>query len=182
MVGYVIVPGIGGSDEAHWQTRWEQQWGAEAVRIEPRSWSHPDLPDWVEAIERAVKTAESRNDELALVAHSLGCWAASTWLQQAEGRRLRGALLVAPPDPTSDAFPAAAASTFVSAVARPLPCRSVVVVSTNDPYCDVRTARDFASIWGSDVEVVGELGHINSASALDAWGQGRELLERALSR
>lgn len=178
MVGYVVVPGIGGSDDAHWQTRWEQRWGADSVRIEPRSWSHPELPDWVEAIERAVTMAEAQNDEIALVAHSLGCWAVSTWLQQAADRRVRGVLLVAPPDPTGDAFPAVAAPTFVSVVARPLPCRSVVVASTDDPYCDVRTARKYASSWGSDVEVVGERGHLNSASALGDWAQGWEALER----
>ncbi len=44
VIGYVMVPGIGGSDDAHWQTLWERRWGDEiAVRIEPSSWSQPDL-------------------------------------------------------------------------------------------------------------------------------------------
>lgn len=183
MVAYVIVPGIGGSDDAHWQTLWERQWGSEtALRIEPASWSHPDLQDWVEAIARAVEVVESRDHDVVLIAHSLGCWAASEWLQQANHRYPRGVLLVAPPDPTSEAFPADAASTFVSVTARPLPCPSMVVASTNDPYCDLRVAEEIARSWGSDLRVVGGLGHLNSASGVGEWPAARELLDQVASR
>ncbi|MFD6309805.1 alpha/beta hydrolase [Streptomyces nigra] len=41
MVAYVIIPGFDGSDEQRWQTLWERQWGASAVRISPASWSAP---------------------------------------------------------------------------------------------------------------------------------------------
>lgn len=183
MVGYVIVPGIGGSDDAHWQTLWERQWGSEtAIRIEPGSWSQPDLHDWVEAIARAAEVIESRDRDVMLIAHSLGCWATSEWLQQTNSRYPRGALLVAPPDPTSEAFPADAAPTFVNVAARPLTCPSVVVASTNDPYCDLRVAEEFASSWGSDLKVAGELGHLNSASGVREWTTARELLDRVASR
>lgn len=182
MVGYVIVPGIGGSDDSHWQTLWERDWGGEtSVHIEPGSWSQPDLHDWVEAIARAVEVIDQRVDDVVVIAHSLGCWAVSTWLQQAHERYPRGVLLVAPPDPTSEAFPADAAPTFVSAAARVLPCPSVVVASTNDPYCDLRVAEGLASIWGSDLTVAGELGHLNSASGIGEWHAGREALDRVAS-
>lgn len=182
-MGYVIVPGIGGSDDSHWQTRWEQQWGDEtAVRIEPGSWSQPDLPDWVGAIARAVEAVRSRDDDVVLIAHSLGCWAAAEWLQQANHRHSRGALLVAPPDPTGGAFPADAAPTFLSVAARPLPCPSVVVASTNDPYCDLSVAEELARSWGSDLQVAGELGHLNSASGLGEWPAGRRVLDRLAPR
>ena len=103
-------------------------------------------------------------------------------MQRAANRHPRGVLLVAPPDPTSEAFPADAAPTFVRVAARPLPCPSVVVASTNDPYCDLRVAEDFASIWGSDLTVAGELGHLNSASGLGEWLTGREALDRVTGR
>ncbi|WP_370592034.1 alpha/beta hydrolase [Streptomyces sp. JHA19] len=41
VVAYVIIPGFDGSDEQRWQTLWERQWGASAVRISPASWSAP---------------------------------------------------------------------------------------------------------------------------------------------
>lgn len=179
MVEYVIVPGIGGSDDEHWQTLWQQQWGPAAARIEPGSWSRPDLGDWVDAIDRAVKSAEA---PVVLVAHSLGCWAATTWLGQAGAHRPRGALLVAPPDPTGERFPKEAAPTFVDVVPRPLPCPSVVVASADDPYCRLEVAEDLATSWGSRFEVVGSLGHLNSQSGLGDWPRGRELLTALISR
>lgn len=183
MAGYVIVPGIGGSDDAHWQMLWEQQWGSEtAIRIEPGSVSQPDLQEWVEAIARAAQVTVSCDRDVVLIAHSLGCWATPEWLQQTNSRYPRGALLIAPPDLTSEAFPADAAPTFVNVAARPLPCPSVVVASTNDPYCDLRVAEEFASSWGSDLKVAGEFGHLNSASGVGECTTARELLNRVASR
>lgn len=180
MVVYVIIPGIGGSGDEHWQSVWEREWGAAAVRIAPQSWSEPDLFDWVAAIARAVEEAAVRDSDVVLIAHSLGCWAASSWLNGATGRHLRGALLVAPPDQAGDAFPAVAASTFVGVEARILPCPSMVVASTNDPYCRLEVAEGLATRWGSLLQVVGELGHLNTASNLGSWPRGRELLERVV--
>jgi hypothetical protein len=54
---YVIVPGIDNSDELHWQSSWEAEWGPAATRIAVASWTSPDLDDWVGAIERAVRMA-----------------------------------------------------------------------------------------------------------------------------
>ena len=178
MVGFVIIPGIGGSDETHWQTVWQRQWDGAAVRIEPASWTRPDLSDWVAAIDRAVANIEMRTSDVVLIAHSLGCWAASTWLAR---RSVRGALFVAPPDPSADAFPAADASTFVSAPRQSLPCPSVVVASTNDPYCRLEVAQSLADGWGSSLQIVGALGHVNSASDLGDWPHGQEVLETLLS-
>jgi uncharacterized protein len=177
-MAFVIVPGIGGSGEAHWQSLWEQSWGDKAIRIEPPSWNEPVLDDWVAAIERAVSVVEARGDEVVLIAHSLGCWAVSTWLQGAAEARAHGALLVAPPDPEGASFPAASAPTFLEVTASPLPCPSIVIASTNDPYGDVHHAEQFARAWGSDLEVVGEFGHLNAASGLGDWPAGREILAR----
>ncbi|MGJ4845355.1 RBBP9/YdeN family alpha/beta hydrolase [Leifsonia sp. Le1] len=182
MIGHVIVPGIGGSDATHWQTRWQQQWGADAVRIEPVSWSHPELGDWVTAIERAVRAIEPRVDGIALVAHSLGCWAVSEWLRHAPVERPIGAFFVAPPDPAGEAFPARDAPTFVSLREHRLPCASVVVASADDPYCDRRRVDELADGWGSGLLVAGSIGHINSASGIGDWATGKDALDRLESR
>lgn len=179
MVAYVVIPGIDGSDQEHWQTLWEQRWGAAAVRIAPQSWSHPDLPDWVAAVDRAVESAAAADREIVLVAHSLGCWAAAAWLDGEPDRPLRGAFLVAPPDPSAAAFPAEAAS-FLDIEPRPLRCRSTVVASTDDPYCGIGTATRLADSWGSDLQIVGDLGHINTTSRLGDWPGGQHLLESFL--
>jgi uncharacterized protein len=42
---FVIVPGIDNSDEQHWQSIWEAEWGPTATRIAVASWTAPDLGD-----------------------------------------------------------------------------------------------------------------------------------------
>ncbi|MHC6626552.1 RBBP9/YdeN family alpha/beta hydrolase [Streptomyces globosus] len=175
MVAYVIIPGIDGSDERHWQSLWEKRWGASAVRIAPASWSRPDLPDWVAAIQAAHETAFRRDGRVVLVAHSLGCWAAAHWLEQARPGVV-AALLVAPPDPRGPAFPREAAPSFPGLSARPLPCPSLVVASDDDPYCDAKASASFAHDWRARAHLVEAHGHINSRSGLGDWPAGLELL------
>ncbi|MGW3287036.1 RBBP9/YdeN family alpha/beta hydrolase [Streptomyces sp. NPDC001002] len=175
MVAYVIIPGIDGSDEKHWQTLWEQRWGPAAVRVAPASWSAPDLSDWVAAIQAAYGIASRRDRQVVLVAHSLGCWAAAHWLEQAR-TGTEAAFLVAPPDPRGSAFPREAASTFVDLSARPLPCPSLVAASDDDPYCDPTTSALFAREWRAQWHLIGSHGHINSGSDVGDWETGLGLL------
>lgn len=135
MVAYVIIPGIDGSDDRHWQTLWERKWRGSAVRISPASWSEPDLDDWIDAVQEAYDEAAQKDGEVVLVAHSLGCWAGAIWLDRyPSSSRVRGAFLVAPPDPQAPAFPARSAPTFVEVSPRPLPCPALTVGSPDDPY------------------------------------------------
>jgi predicted alpha/beta hydrolase family esterase len=164
-----IVPGINNSDAKHWQTRWEAT-QSDAVRIRPASWDEPDLHDWVTAVDAAVTSPDT-----LIVAHSLGCYAASAWLASNPGR-VRGALLVAPPDRFGPEFPEAAA-TFRSLEPTVLGSPALVVASADDRYCALGTARNLASAWGAGFVEVGRLGHINSASDLGAWPAGRALLD-----
>ncbi|MET8188756.1 MULTISPECIES: RBBP9/YdeN family alpha/beta hydrolase [unclassified Streptomyces] len=175
MVAYVLIPGIDGSDEQHWQSLWEKRWGASAVRIAPASWSRPDLPDWVAAIQAAYEIASRREGQVALVAHSLGCWATAHWLDRMRPDGVT-AFLVAPPNPQGPAFPGEAAPTFQDLSARPLPCRSLMVASDDDPYCDPTTSASLAHAWQTQGHFIGSRGHINSGSGLGDWQAGQELL------
>jgi predicted alpha/beta hydrolase family esterase len=181
MTAYVIIPGIDGSDERHWQSLWENRWGDSAVRITPASWSRPDLQDWVAAVQAAYEITSERDDQVALVAHSLGCWAAVQWLDRARPEGV-AAFLVAPPDPQGPAFPRDAASTFLHLSARPLRCRSLMVASDDDPYCDPTRSASFARGWGAQQPLIGSHGHINSDSGVGDWQVGRELLRTLLDR
>ncbi|MEU5698039.1 RBBP9/YdeN family alpha/beta hydrolase [Streptomyces aurantiacus] len=184
MAAYVILPGIDGSDEKHWQSLWENEWGASAVRIAPASWSRPDLSDWVAAVQAAYEVASERDgqdDQVVLVAHSLGCWAAAQWLERVRPDGVT-AFLVAPPNPQGPAFPRAAASTFLGVSARPLPCPSLMVASDDDPYCDPTASASFAQGWQAQPSFVGSHGHINSDSGLGDWQAGREFLRTLVDR
>ena len=61
---------------------------------------------------------------------------------------------------------------------QPLPFKSTVIASTNDPYGGVAYAEECAAIWGSDLVNIGEAGHINSSSGLGAWPEGHRLLQQ----
>ncbi|MCK2220943.1 alpha/beta hydrolase [Actinomadura sp. ATCC 31491] len=166
---YLIIPGIDGSGEDHWQSLWQARWGAAATRIAPASWSEPDLEDWCRAIDRAAEGA------VLLVAHSLGCLAAAHWAARRPGAAA-GLFLVAPPDPAGPAFPAAAAPTFVPFVPSPPGVPGLVVHSDDDPYCTPEAARRLAAGWELPALSVGPAGHVNAASGLGAWEAGRALL------
>ncbi|MEU3598908.1 alpha/beta hydrolase [Streptomyces sp. NPDC006798] len=175
MVAYVIIPGIYGSDERHWQSRWEKRWGSSAVRTAPASWSEPDLPDWVAAIQSAYEIAAGRDHRVALVAHSLGCWAVAHWLRETRPDAVT-TFLVAPPDTHDPRFPRDAARTFVDLEALPLPGPSLLVASDDDPYCDAETSLSLAKGWQTRALVLEGRGHINSDSGLGDWPKGLELL------
>ncbi|MGW6194514.1 RBBP9/YdeN family alpha/beta hydrolase [Kribbella sp. NPDC055110] len=179
MTALVILPGIDGSDNVHWQSRWEQSWGDRAVRIAPASWTEPELDDWVAAVQRAYDDARSRDDDVVLIAHSLGCWTAAAWL--AAGGSATAAFLVAPPDTQHPTFPTDRAGTFQSVPTQPLPCPSLLVASTNDPYCTPDRSTTFATAWNADCHLIDNAGHLNSTSNLEAWPHGRNLLNDLLS-
>jgi len=164
-----IVPGINNSDAVHWQSRWEAT-QSDAVRISPASWDEPDLDDWIAAVDAAVTSPDT-----IIVAHSLGSLAAAAWLAKNPGR-VRGALLVAPPDRFGAEFPAAA-PTFRDAEPSVLGVPALVVASADDRYCALGTARKLATAWGAGFVEVGRVGHINNASKLGAWPAGRVLLD-----
>ncbi|WP_234998728.1 alpha/beta hydrolase [Demequina sp. NBRC 110057] len=168
----VVVPGWGGSGEAHWQSLWQAAHPA-ASRTAPASWDEPDLEDWIAALDRAVAAGP---DAPLLVAHSLGTYVSALWMALHPGRA-RGALLVAPPDPgrdgAADAIRGFARDSF-DAVGEP----AIAVASTDDPYGTLDHARWYASQVGAPLEVAGAYGHINADSGLGGWPQGLDLLER----
>jgi putative acetyltransferase len=172
-VRLLIVPGIGGSDAQHWQSVWEAEFGEAAVRIAPESWDDPDHENWHESLDRAL--ARLPTGPVLIVAHSLGCLSAASWLVERKPDAVVGAFLVAPPDRDGPTFPSAASS--FELVRHPLPVPTVVVASSNDPYSTLDAAREMARGWGAPLIEVGPLGHVNSESALGRWDAGRALLD-----
>ncbi|MFJ3383109.1 MULTISPECIES: RBBP9/YdeN family alpha/beta hydrolase [unclassified Curtobacterium] len=173
---WVIVPGIWNSDPEHWQSRWQAERGGDAVRIAPTSWSEPEPADWFAAIDRAIAAVDGPP---VLVAHSLGVLAVAGWLAADGGRnddgRVAGAFLVAAPDPGAPGFPEAAAG--FAAPDRAVRTPTLLVVSDDDPYCTPERAEAMAASLGSDVRRIGAHGHVNVASGVGEWPDGRALLE-----
>lgn len=174
----LILPGIGGSGPQHWQTHWERSIRG-ARRVAARDWDRPACADWVAALERAVAAAGAGSG-VVLVAHSLGCLQVACWARATE-LAVRGALLVAPPDPEGPLFPTELATGFESLPAAPLPFPSVLIASQDDPYADLGFSRRMAAAWGSRFVDAGRRGHLNAASDLGDWPEGRRWLDRLIA-
>lgn len=170
----IMLPGIGGSGSEHWQTLWEKA-DDDFRRFSPSSWDEPDLDDWAAALDAAVVASP---EPPVLVAHSLACLLVAHW-QARSARAVRGAMLVAVPDPDGPAFPAQAQS-FVRPPEVPFRFPCLIVASTNDPYATTDHARLRSDQWGSRLVEFGELGHINAVSGLGNWPTGRALLGKFL--
>lgn len=175
----LIVPGLNNSGPDHWQTIWEHQRG-DCERVELGMWDQPHRNTWVNQLNLAIRAADR---PVVLVAHSLGCLAVAWWAQleqPGDDSRAIGALLVAPPD--VDFFPLdERLATFSPTPSRPLPFRSILVGSQNDPYLGYRGARRLARTWGSRFADAGRVGHINAGSDIGDWPFGQFLLEQLLT-
>jgi uncharacterized protein len=167
----LIQPGLGNSGEFHWQTLWESMFPF-ARRIKQREWFNPESADWITEIEKSVAKYES--GKVFIVAHSLGCLALAQWALKTN-RTIAGALLVAPPDALR-VENTRLATGFYPLPQLKLPFKSIVVASSNDPYADIRVARQYADAWGSLFINIGEKGHINAESNIGFWPEGLKIL------
>lgn len=176
MTEIIHLPGIGNSGERHWQTLWEES-DPTIRRFSPTSWDQPDRDDWVAALEEAVRAAQTPP---ILVAHSLACLLVAHW-HQVSDLPIRGAMLVAVPDPTSPAFPSQATS-FAHPPQGEFRFPALIVASTDDPYGSLPYVRTRAEQWGGDLIVIGAAGHINGQSELGDWPAGLTLLRDFIRR
>lgn len=166
----LIVPGWNNSGAGHWQSLWEACL-PRAVRVQQSDWASPDLHAWTATLAAAIEAAQRPP---LLIAHSLGC-ITTCHLPLRVREKVAGALLVAPADVERANAPARLRS-FCPVPMQTLPFQSVVVASTNDPYCSLDRAREFAEAWGSRFEQLDDAGHINAESGYGEWPQGLKLL------
>lgn len=172
-----LLPGWLNSDPDHWQSLWERRHGDQ--RVEQADWSWPRRGDWMARLDEVLQQdARLTTQPALLVAHSLGCQLVASWAEHSQHTaRVAGALLVAPPDTERDDMPPQLHNWKPIRRSR-LPFPTVMVVSTDDPYCSLERAGRMAADWGSEVVIAGPLGHLNAASGLGEWPQGRALLHR----
>jgi uncharacterized protein len=169
----LLLPGWLNSDPLHWQSRWEQLYGDE--RITQHDWETPLRGDWITRLEDVVQSAPT-DQRLILVAHSLGCHLVAAWAQvSVSAHRVQGALLVAPPDIARADMPAGLHSWRKPVLGR-LPFTAVGVISSDDPFCGVTSGLQLCQAWGTQCVNIGSRGHINAASDLGDWPEGRRML------
>lgn len=171
----LILPGLYGSGAGHWQTLWEAML-PNARRVQQQNWDAPIRSEWVGVLDEAIRAVDGT---VILAAHSLGCVLTAWWAAQhgdaPHAVKVRGALLVALPDVERSDFPSAA-SGFAPMPRAPLPFDSIVVASSDDPWCALPKAQSWAADWNAQFKQLGPRGHINGDSDLGDWAQGRAWL------
>ncbi|HEY4066215.1 MAG TPA: alpha/beta hydrolase [Burkholderiaceae bacterium] len=168
----LLLPGWLNSDAAHWQSRWEALHVCE--RVEQDDWDWPRRGDWMARLDEVLQASDRR---ALLVAHSLGCQLVAAWAAHSQhAGRVQGALLVAPPDTAREDTPPNLFNWRRIVRAR-LPFRSMLVYSSDDPFCTAERALAMAQDWGSTAVAAGPRGHLNGASGLGDWPEGWALLE-----
>jgi predicted alpha/beta hydrolase family esterase len=172
MLKILILPGLTNSGPKHWQTLWEKIF-PDLQRVNQVDWENPVCKDWIEELEKAVCQS---GDDVVLVAHSLACVLVGKWAEKYP-RQIRGALLVAPSDTEKPNYPREAIG-FDPMSTKKLPFPCIVVVSTNDPYISVERAQYFSKIWGGELILAKDIGHINSYSNVGIWKDGLKLMTK----
>lgn len=179
----VIVPGLFGSGEDHWQSIWLslfQAHGLSARRVEQQDWAHPTPTAWHTALTQTLQTTRK---PVLLIAHSLGAILSvqhglgmHTTAQQ-HPSPIAGALLVAPADGTYHTGPdAARVADFMPPPSQPMPFPTTVVFSQNDPWLAPTQAHTLARNWGASLIDAGLSGHIGQDAGLDYWPLGLNAL------
>jgi serine hydrolase len=166
----LFVPGLRDHVPDHWQTLLASRL-PHARTVAPQGRANLDCAARVEAIERQAAAIAG---PIIVVAHSAGVIATVRWAQQTT-RSVRGALLAVPPDfeqPMPAGYPSMAAlhaAGWLPLPRRPLPFRSIVAASRNDPLATYRSVATLARSWGSKLVDIGAVGHLNPAAGFGDW-------------
>jgi hypothetical protein len=178
----LIVPGLRDAVAQHWQSLLEARLraaGRAVAVVPPMGREDLDCATKVAAIEREAQAVRGR---LIVVAHSAGCIMVAHWARQTK-RTVAGALLAAPPDfdapmpqgyPTLDALQAGG---WLPVPRERLGFRSIVAASRNDPLGRFERVAELARAWGSRLDDLGDVGHLNPASGFGPWPQAEKYID-----
>jgi predicted alpha/beta hydrolase family esterase len=173
----VIVPGLRDHVPEHWQTILANKTPDVRV-IPPLTNDRISCGAQVAALEGVLSDISG---PVVLVAHSAGVMTTVHWAQR-HRRPVKGALLAAPPDfetPMPEGYPtleALSENGWMPVPRTPLPFPSIVAASTNDPLADFDRVADLARTWGSRLENIGPVGHLNPAAGYGEWPQAEEFI------
>jgi predicted alpha/beta hydrolase family esterase len=171
----LILPGWQGCGPLHWQSKWVQNYAYQLV--EQHDWMRPLRGDWLSRLDEVMSDVCG---PIYLVAHSLGCIQVAAWANiSKQTHRVKAALLVAPGDVEAPAFKDVLSS-WRPICLKPLPFKSILLGSQNDPHCTLERAQFFAKSWGSDWIDIGPKGHLNADSQLGDWPEAHDFLNQLM--
>ena len=168
----LVVAGLDGSGDAHWQRRLIAKLPA-AKLVEQDDWLYGTLP---KATARLVEAVVEATKPVVFVAHSAGCVLVAHAVPELRAagviEKVKGAFLVSAPA----AGPLGACDgidpIFNNIPMSPLPFPSLLVASSNDPFATPEEQAALAKAWGAELVDAGAQGHINTASGHGPWPEG----------
>ena len=166
MVHTVIVPGVGGSDQTHWQS-WLENQLQHRTRVQQKNWNKPILKQWVKEL---ITVLEATDDKIQIVAHSFGCLTSLAALNEAPefAQKVKKLILVAPANPKRFGVNGFATDSigdyqgYFYGLKAPVP--TTMLISENDPWFAFDEVNALAAAWNIKPINLGEVGHINVAS------------------
>ena len=179
MIHHLIVPGVGGSDQQHWQS-WLQDQLPNSSRVQ-QNWDRPVLQEWVQQWVSHVNAIEA---PIQVIAHSFGCLTSLAALVQYPDLqdKITNLILVAPANPNrfgENGFSEAGQDSYFEYFQQlQLGVSSLMLISENDSWLSIEDAVHFAEIWQFPYVNLGQVGHINVASGFGAFPQILPFIEQ----
>ena len=166
MIHTVIVPGVGGSEPAHWQS-WLQRQLMSCSRVQQKDWNNPVLETW---ISEFVNTVAPIQGKIQIVAHSFGCLTTVAALAQHPelNQKIKNLILVTPANPArfgEAGFARDSQQDYQSYFHQlKIEVPTTLLISENDPWLNFEDAQCLAQAWKLNPINLGQVGHINIAS------------------
>jgi predicted alpha/beta hydrolase family esterase len=175
----VLVPGLRGHVEDHWQTRLAATL-PNARTVRPLGRDEPSLTARISLLDQIVEDVDG---PVVIVAHSAGVLVTVHWAATYTGTKVVGALLATPPAFATElppGYPSVAQLRdhgWLPIPPRPLPFPSILATSTDDALGNPVRLRAMANAWGSREHSLGAVGHLNPASGFGEWPAATSLIE-----
>jgi len=176
----VLVPGLRGHVEDHWQTRLAATL-PQVRTVPPLGRDEPSLTARVTLLDQIVEDVDG---PVVVVAHSAGVLVTVHWAATSAGTSVVGALLATPPAFAAELPPEYPSvrrlrdNGWLPVPRRPLPFPSILATSTDDPLGNPVRLRALANAWGSREHSLGAVGHLNGASGYGDWPEAGELIRQ----
>ena len=148
-------------ESEHWQSRWAAK--LSSARFVERG------EDEV-ATAAVARAAAAARKPIFFIAHSTGAIAIVQAAPMLVDLDVRGALLVAPPDPA--ALATLDGGTWGEIPRTRLPFPAIVVASRTDPWARYEESQALALSWGAELIDAGEAGRLDAASGHGPWPEG----------
>lgn len=171
MIHTLIVPGVGGSNDEHWQS-WLQRQLMSCSRVQQQDWNRPILNDW---IANFIDTIAAIQAPIQIVAHSFGCLTTVAALHQYPeiNAKIKKLVLVAPANPSrfsKQGFAEDGVENYATYFHQfNIQVPTAMLISENDPWLNLIDAQHLAKSWNIKPSNLGRVGHINVDSGFGAF-------------